>query len=99
MFPRILLFAGLLSILATAVDPAIARPPRRAVVQNQPVRPVVEAAPAATEPMKQVMYPVADLIVPIESRPNLDVDPLPGPRSAKIFSAESPVVEVPPAAL
>ena len=97
MFSRIGLFACLIAALAAVADPAFARPRRRGVVQYQPVRP--ESKPAASEAMKQVMYPVADLIVPIESRPNLDVDPLPGPRTAKITPVESPEVEVPPVAV
>ncbi|GEM_PF-5528232 len=97
MFPRILLFAGLIAMLVGVVDPAMARPRRRAVAQEQPMS--VETKPTAIEPMKQVMYPVADLVVPIPSRPNLDVEPLPGPRTGKVLaSVESEVWEVPASA-
>jgi hypothetical protein len=97
MFSRIGLFACLIAALAAVADPAFARPRRRGVVPYQPVRP--ESKTAATEAMKQVIYPVADLIVPIPSRPNLDVDPLPGPRTAKIREAAGEESDVVPNAV
>lgn len=98
MFPRVLLFAALMTIVAAAADPAFARPRRRAVAQYVPTRTVAESRQAATEPIRNVVHPVADLIVPIPSRPNLDVEPLPGPRTAKIFAFDAPEIEVPPVA-
>lgn len=81
MFSRLLLIAGLVAALVGLLDPVIAGPRRRALARTKV--PAIKAATKATSSpaLKQIIYPVADLVVPIPSRDNLDVDPLPGPRS------------------
>jgi hypothetical protein len=74
MSPRLLPF-GLIALLGFA-DSAAARPRRlRRSLEMSPA--AASPATPAREALKQVVYPVADLIVPIPSRENLDVEPLP----------------------
>jgi general secretion pathway protein D len=76
MFSRFVLFAGLTAMLV-CINQADARP--RRVVRPVPQTIAVEETPAeaAKERFTQVVYPVADLVVPIPTRANLNVDPLP----------------------
>lgn len=94
MSSRLLPFLGLIALLGL-VDAASARP-RRAAQRSVQAAPVVlsKTAPAA-ESLRQITYPVADLIVPIPSRAKLDVEPLPR-ASAGVQTAFGDLATVPP---
>ncbi len=85
---RLLRLACLTAVLFAVVDPASARPRRAAKrwFAPAPVVAPVSQAPAASAPLQQVIYPVADLVVPIPSRTSLDVEPLPRPASKDTFA-------------
>lgn len=90
MSPRFLLFAGLVAVLCSSEDQASARP-RRFLRPTCPVRveaprvPVVVGNRAfevttgqeANGGLTQVIYPVADLVVPIPSPPIDNLEPQP----------------------
>ena len=80
MFSRILLFAGIVAALIGLVDTAAARPRRWVRMPSQSA--VDDSSPASSEPIGQVIYPVADLVAPVPSWSSLDVEPLPGLRDA-----------------
>src|SRR5262245_59348946 len=91
MFPRLLWLAGLASALlwASVADFAAARP-RRGPRVAAPRAPIASTevpdseTPTNTETWKTVTYPVADLVIPVESsRAEVDTLPRPEPKEAE----------------
>ena len=93
MVARITLFAGLAAALIYPGEVAAQRRRFTPVVSQPPVAAQAKTDPAP-EPLKQVVYNVADLVVPISTEPNLDVEPLPN-RSRIDPVADQPVLARP----
>lgn len=93
MFPRLLWLSGLSALLWASVADFAAARPRRAPQVTVPSAPVAanKAVPAAGAPAdnptwKTVTYPVADLVIPIESSPaKVDTLPKPEPTESHIL--------------